>query len=378
MPAILLTVLGVVALYLASTWGWAAVQGSRLPASEQVGTLPSVVETPPPSVATTDTYGPIGSVSMVFAGTDVDDGLFGKVDPAWIAVSSQRGDYRALTAPGLPEPAPGAVSVAPAGDRLAWIGDGRLVLYDPVAGESETLSLPSEPTAVGGFSPDGTRLLVHADGLLVLDVESGETVSTFDAEPGTLRRTAWRPDGSAIDFVAGGRLVTGRVPGSATTSQPTDIPADAAIAWSPQGDRLVSLREDSGVKHLFVSDAAAGRVGEGRELATPAISLDRLIGFTDANSVAVVAYALESGALERILDVPLDGGSASDVTTLPPRGENWAGTGTLAIASDALAFGSTDFEEHVWPWSHRARLIACLVVGLFCLGLFATRRPRRR
>lgn len=376
-PAVAVTIVGVMVLYLASTWGWAALQGSASGAETEVGTLPAVVEQPPPSVGTTAEYGPIGSVSMVFAGTEVETGLFGELDPVWLAVSSLDGDYRALNVPGLPEPAPGAISVSPAGDRLAWASEGGLVVYDTLTDETEELELAQPPTAVGPFSPDGSRLLVAADGLQVVDLESGEAVSTVDTDAETVRRAAWRPDGSAVDLVSGDELTTLAVPGSDTTSQPTDIPESAAIAWSPEGDQLVSLREASGVKHLWVASYANGRLGRSRQVATPQTSLDRLIGFSGSNSVAVVAYALESGAVERVLDISLDGGSPTDLTVLPSPGENWAGSQTLAIATDTLSFGSTEFDEHVWPWSHRARLVACSVVGLFFLGLFVTRRPKR-
>ncbi len=62
------------------------------------------------------------------------------------------------------------------------------------------------------------------------------------------------------------------------------------------------------------------------------------------------------------------------MTTLPAPGENWRGSGTLAASGDALRGGSADFGAHVWPWSYRARLAACVLVGLFGLGLWLTRR----
>ena len=64
------------------------------------------------------------------------------------------------------------------------------------------------------------------------------------------------------------------------------------------------------------------------------------------------------------------------MTTLPPQGENWRGSATLAVSGDALRSGSTEVDNQVWPWSYRARLVACLLVGLFGLGLWLTRRRR--
>ena len=78
-----------------------------------MGYLPTVVENVPPTVPTADVYGPPGSVSMVYAGTEVAAGLSGRVDNPWIAISSVTGDYRALDLPDLPDPSAGAISVSP-------------------------------------------------------------------------------------------------------------------------------------------------------------------------------------------------------------------------------------------------------------------------
>ena len=104
--------------------------------------------------------------------------------------------------------------------------------------------------------------------------------------------------------------------------------------------------------------------------------MDRLLGFSGERTVAVVAYLLESGSVERILDIHLDGRPPNDLTTLPAPGENWVDTGTLAIAADNLVAGSTDYEDQVWPWSYTARLVSCVLFMLFLLGLYVTRRPR--
>ena len=97
-----------------------------------------------------------------------------------------------------------------------------------------------------------------------------------------------------------------------------------------------------------------GQLGEPQTVDTSGISLDGLLGFSGDDTVAVRAYLLESGNIERVLDIQLDGGSPVDVTTLPPPGENWRGSATLAVSGDALRSGSTDFDNGVWPWSYRA------------------------
>lgn len=340
--------------------------------------MPATVENAPPTVGTTSEFGPVGTVSMVFAGTTVEQGLFGTVDPAWLAISARSGTYRALSAPDLPEARAGAVAVSSSGDLLAWAtGDG-LQIYDPVT--DETRDLPLEGArSVGHFSPDATMLTVNADGLRVVELASGDVVAEADGTPlAAPERAAWRPDSSAVDYVAGDRLVTLPADGDEPTTRPTPFAAAATLAWAPTGDTLVGLQDVGGTTRLLAATVAdGGLLRDPVQVDTAGLSLQRLLGFSGDGTVAVSAFLLDSGPVERVLDVPLDGGTAVDVATLPSPGENWVGTRTLAVTEEALRAGSTDFGSVVWPWSHLARLVACALVGLFGLGLWLTRRPRR-
>lgn len=378
-PAIVIAIVGTVLLYLGSTYGVAAWHASQTSVESGVGTLPAIIENSPDTVPTTDEYGPVGSVSVVFAGTDVRRGLFGSLDDPWIAISAQGGEYRALIAPQLPAPETGAVVPNPDGTRLAWAGGSGVVVYDTVTAESEELTVP-DASAVGPFSPDGSLLLAYAAGALaVVDVATGDALATVDAPAEALGRAAWRPDGSAIDVVIGRQLTTVQLPSGDVSTQSTELPETASLAWSPTGDRLVSLQEESGALRLFVSEAAsAGALGAPTRIDTSGLAIDRLLGFSGEHTVAVIALQLESGSLEQIVDVPLDGRSANALTGLPAPGENWVGTPTLAVATENLFTGSTEFNDPVWPWSYTARLVGCSIFALFLLGLYVTRRPRRR
>ncbi len=378
-PAIAVAIVGTVLLYLASTYGVAAWHASRTSVESGVGTLPALIENAPDTVPTTDEYGPVGSVSVVFAGTAVRRGLFDTVDTPWIAMSAQSGEYRALIAPDLPAPAAGAVVASPDGSRLAWAGDSGVVVYDTVTAESEELSIP-QASAVGPFSPDGSQLLAYAvEGLVVVDPTTGDAVASVDAPAGSLARAAWRPDGSAVDVVIGSQLTTLEVPSGDVSTQPTELPEAASLAWSPTSDRLISLQEETGAQRLFLSDVAAdGSVGAPTRIDTTGLAIDRLLGFSGERTVAVIALQLRSGSLEQIVDVPLDGRSATALTGLPAPGENWVGTQTLAVATENLVTGSTEFNDPVWPWSYTARLVGCSIFALFLLGLYVTRRPRQR
>ena len=376
-PALVVAVVVTVLLYLAATVGLAAWHTSRATPQPGPGYLPTVVENAPPSVPTTDEYGPVGGVALVFAGTEVRDGLRGTLDHPWIAVSAHTGDYRAIVAPDLPAAGSNVMTTNHDGNLLAWAtGDG-VVVYDTVTGESRALPLESVDR-VGDFSPDSNLLLVHGGELGLLDVATGDLVASTEADDSALARAAWRADSSAVDFAVDAELTTLGVDGGDVTIQPTDIPETASLAWSPTGDQLVSLRPEGGTNRLFLSSLDEnGTLTEGEQVTTDGISLDRLIGFSGERTVAVAAYLTESGSVERILDVRLDERPPSDLMTLPSPGENWVDTGTLSIASDNLEAGSTDYPSQVWPWSYTSRLVACVLFVAFLLGLYVTRRPRR-
>ncbi len=375
--ALVVTVLVVALAYLASTWGLSAVSRSRTPSDTGASVLPSAVENAPPSLGTTEQHGPLGEVSMVYAGTDVEAGLLSEVERPWVAIGARSGEYRAITAPDLPPAQPGAVALSEGGDRLAWAtGDG-VEVYDPATGTARLVPLEGA-SRVGHFSPDRSLLTVHADGLALLDLASGDVVAEAEGtDPDVVRLAAWRADSSAVDYVQGSDLITLPVDGGEPSSQPSPFAEGSPLAWAPTGEQLVALQDDDGVLTLLVATIDDdGQLGEARTVDTSGISLDGLLGFSGDDTVAVRAFLLESGNIERVLDVQLDGGSPVDVTTLPPQGENWRGSATLAVSGDALRSGSTEVDNRVWPWSYRARLVACVLVGLFGLGLWLTRRRR--
>ncbi len=376
--ALLLTALATALMFVASTWGIAAWNRAQSVPGSGIATVPLAVDNAPSSVATTDAYGPLGPISMAYAGTEIESGVLrGEVEHPWLAISAYTGDYRALTAPQLPAPTPGAVAVTEPGDRLAWTTGSGIVVYDPVTDEARTIDLAGAAT-VGSFSRDGRQLTVHADGLCVVDLHSGEVIAEAAGTPeDVVRRAAWRSDGSAVDYVAGGQLVTLRVADGRRSVQPTGFRDDADLAWSPTGEELVGLQRADGIRKLFsASRNRDGRLEQPKQLTTDGISLEGLLGFSGESTVAVTAYLLESGAVERVIDVQLDGGPPDDLMTLPPPGENWVGSQTMAVAAEALRGGSTDYGNHLCPWSTAARLGASVLVGLFGLGLWLTRPSR--
>lgn len=377
---IVAAVLGV-ASYLASTVGMRALHSAEATSATAPRAVPETVYNAPETVPTTADYGPVGPVSMVFAGTDVRTGLSGELENPWIAISSQTGQYRALSAPHRPEPAPDAVALAADGTALAWgYGDG-VVVYDPVADEArEVTGVVGADPMVGPFSPDGRHLVVFDGSLRVLEVESGQVVATLSGVGETAARQAvWTPDGAALSYVAAGQLVTHAWQSDAVTAVPAPIAQAATLAWQPAGEQLAAMREARGVRFVEIFDVAAdGQLTLARTLSPDGVSQQELIGFTSNTDVAVTALTLETGVIEFVYEMSTIAASPpTQVTQLAGEGSNWAGSGTLEVAAEPLSRGSAAFPEPSWPWSDVSMLVASIVVTVFVLGLYLTRPSRR-
>jgi hypothetical protein len=377
-PAAVVAVVGTVVLYLASTVGlaaWHRQDDAAVTAGR--GYVPMIIENAPPTVPTTGEYGPPGPVALVYAGTDVGQGLSGSVERPWLTVSATTGEYRALTEPGLPQAGAGVMQVSPDGTRLAWTGPEGLVVYDTLTGDVTRTGIDGVDV-VGPFSPDGAHLLVHAGAAQVVDLAAGEVVAEGEADPGAVQGAAWRPDGSAVDLVTQQGMVTVSTDGSSDTAA-TSIPAEAELAWSPTGDRLADLREVDGNFRLFLSGLRGdGSLAAPRQVDVPNVALQRLFGFSGEQTVTVDAYLLETGSVERVLDVSLAQGTTNDLTTLPSPGRNWVDITTLSVATDTLAHGNYEWPTQLWPWSYTSRLAACALFMFFLFGLYVTRRPKDR
>lgn len=375
------TLVGVLS-YLALTAGMRAVRSSAVDTATAPGTVPEFVYNAPQTVPTTADYGPVGRVSMVFAGTDVLTGLSGQLDNPWIAISSQTGDYRALSAPHLPEPASGAVAVSPDGATLAWgFGEG-VVLYDPVEDEArEVVEGVGGDPLVGPFSPDGRLLAVYDGSLRVLEVESGEVAATLSGvDEEAARQAVWTPDGAALSYVATGRLVTHAWQSDNRAATPAPVTAGATLAWQPSGEQLATMREGQGGRSVEVFDVAVdGRLRLARTVQPDGYAQHELLGFTSDTRVAVIALTLDSGAVGLVYRMStVDTSPPTQVTQLAGEGTNWSGQETLEVAAQPLAGGSAAFDEPSWPWSELSKIVGSILCAVFAFGLFLTRRTPRR
>jgi len=375
---VLVAVLVVVAGFLALTRGADLLAAAEDRPMRGEPRLPASVRVAPETLPTTADHGPLGPVSLVFAAVSVESGLTGHLTNPWVAVSSLDGTYRAISRTDLPSAARGtAVSVAPDGRRLAWADGDSVVLYDPVRDRARRQQLDGLVT-VGAFSPDGRRLLLHDGVLRSLDVRSGETTRLVrDASASVAPRAAFSPEGDAVTWVEGGRLRTARLDGSTVREQRFALPQTTTLAWSPSGRELASLGSAGG--RLQVWRSAGGRVRtQGRVSQPRGVYVERLVGFTGEHELMLVGLTTATGTLPQLFSLDLRSGATSAVTALPSQGENWVDAGTVSFAGDALANGSEEFPPPPDPWSDRGKLSMLVIVTVFLLGLWLTRKRARR
>jgi hypothetical protein len=361
------------------TEGVEAIWASDVDTRGGAGNVPEFVYTPRDTVPATADYGPVGPVAMVFAVPRVRTGLFGFMEHPWVAVSSRDGAYRALSAPHRPAPAAGAVVVSDDGRALAWAFEDGVVLYDPVRDESRVLDegLPAAPR-VGPFSPDGRHLALYDGGLHVLDVETGEVVANLTGvDANAARQAVWTPDGTALVYVDGDNLVTHDWQSDDRTTTPSrGIMPRSPLAWQSSGDQLAAMRTERGVRFVDIFDVGAG--GELQpvfRVRPPGFAQEQLFTFTSENRVAVSALRLETATLERVFSMStVDTTQPSELMQLPGSGID---RGTLVVAAEPLAQGNASFDEPRWPARDLSKLVASIVVTVFVLGLYLTRRPRQ-
>ncbi len=376
--ALLLAAVLAGALYLVSTAGLQALEGTGPTDPPRTsGSVPAFVYDAPETVRTTEDYGPVGPVAVVYAGGEVREGLLGRMENPWVAVSATNGDYRALSAPHRPAARPGAVRVSPDGLTLAWSFADGVVLYDPLTDTARevTEGLGADPL-VGDLSPDGSLLLVHDSALRIVEVESGRVVGTAaGVSRGTARRTTWTRDGESLTYVDDGTLVTHRWADDTRTRVPTSLRPDATLAWSPAGDRLAAMEEERGVREVAVYDV--GRHGALRHTSTidpDGYAQQDLLGFVTEDSVAVSALTLETATLPLVFEMSTTG-DVPPAELMQLQGSEQT-VGTMEVATDAVTQGSSPFAEPRWPVSSMAKLVGSVIVAVFLLGLYVTRRPR--
>ena len=205
---------------------------------------------------------------------------------------------------------------SPDGSRLAWLGEGGLVVTDESL-ESTTFDLGGLSNGAPFWSPDGSRLaLVAADdpgiidppvSLYVVPVGGGEPERL--TEPGTLNGVTWGPDGTVLGFSivdVSGEDPTRAFVIPAGGGDPEAVLGGNAVLtppiWSPDGRRLAVVTPDG----ILIA------AGAGTEAVTlvPAGAEQTIGELRWSPSGRWLLYSMSTGLEPTLWIVPADGTGA--------------------------------------------------------------------
>jgi dipeptidyl aminopeptidase/acylaminoacyl peptidase len=173
----------------------------------------------------------------------------------------------------------GDLSMAPAGDRIAYVEGGQLKVVDVAMGAVRSLTQPTDGwTASPSFSPDGTRIAFVREepGVWVIDADGGTPRRIIDDD---VSFPSWSPDGTTMAYVRWGGGSTIRPDGRSTMEvwlHDLDTGARGKVlevlchclgasitpGWSPDGTHIavVAPESESDPWTLFVLDVRNGQL----------------------------------------------------------------------------------------------------------------------
>ena len=282
----------------------------------------------------------------------------------WVRLVDQDG-VRNLTEDFEPNAIQPAYS--PDGSQIAFVGDGDLYVTDRFGSRPRNLMVRGYDPA---WSPDGTQIAyssayvldpfmrpVEPGRLGVVDVRSGEhrvLVDTIEAV-----QPAWSPDGERIAFMSEDTWIwTVRPDGS-------DVVRSGAFGWSPGwsegGERLVSIRESGSVQALWDKITSTETGLSSDEDSRFLVEIPHYPLHADVGPGARwVASTVSSYASIRAIDLDPETGRPAQLT-LPelvtdlgePRWVSLSPDGTRLVTS---AYDDDDLWSHAVDGSDRERL----------------------
>lgn len=388
--ALLAAVLLALAGFAAWQYGVPAYQRSQtVPAyspSEDLA-LPSQVYDPEPYVASTGSVGAPGPVGLVFQGRNARDGLTGRVEDPWYAVSSRSGAYYRLEEPHVEE-APGLYA-GPQGTQVAWAWPGGIERYDTVSGEAQEYAVGD--AAMSGalaWSPDSTRIAFGTDPVRVLDVGTGKVTPLPLRLPADGATPAWTPDGDWVTAVTGDTLDAVQVDSGrkrTLTLEGDDAAGEGGFTgadWNTGGEVAGvhrQVRFSRNVLRIVRTPALTGDAETARvvDASPPQMSIEGFLGWGNTNEAVLTGLRAESGPVEQAVVLALQDNTLLPYMQFPALGDNWAGVSTVSVAQDLLSAPSETFERPTRPWSPFAKLMLCLLLAVFpTLYYLIARRPK--
>lgn len=229
-----------------------------------------------------------GSETLVRMGIDVVDPLTGR--PTTVYENAPARAPRVIAAE-----APHYASWSSDGTRLAILAQTASGLEAFVARVDEpgTVSdLASGTPLYMAWAPDRPKLLLHVAGDLVLaDPDSLTDPSPNLAEESSAYRVpGWSADGTRMAYVApapgGGNALFVADASGEDARAVADVGEQAALVWSPAGDRIALADSDDGVAPYF----AALKIVEPASGSVRTVTTDRVLAFFWSGDGAQIAY----------------------------------------------------------------------------------------
>jgi WD40 repeat protein/serine/threonine protein kinase len=159
---------------------------------------------------------------------------------------------------------------------MGGLGPGQVVVWDATTGaELQSLKGHQERVAAVSFSPDGSSIISgsHDKTVKVWNAGSGELIRTLEGHTGLVAGLAVSPDGSRIASASAEVIIWDAESGAPLVT----FPAEAqAVAFSPNGDRLVSGGLDKQVRLWSVEtgNQITALVGHDQYITSVAFSSD--------------------------------------------------------------------------------------------------------
>jgi hypothetical protein len=252
-----------------------------------------------------------------------------------------------------------------------------------MTGVTQTYQVPGAGDASGPlvWSPDSTRLAFGTDPVRVLDIRSGEVTDLpLRANASDEVTPAWTADGRWVTLAVDQGIEALDVESGQRRTLAAPVGGFRGGEWNTAGD-LAGMHPTQHSNVLRIVRAPGLQSDGGSAQVDDQVPEDLVIqglwGWSDPEQVVLTGLRPETGALEQAVTFSLSDQDVQPFMLLPSKGTNWAGVGTVSLATDLLGEPTRAFDEPQQEWSPTAKLRLCLLLAVFpALYFLIARRAR--